>query len=280
MTLFIDDTGRHVSIAVYNTVAKTTAEAAVMLPVGARFVLKNPFLKCGNNQWRTLRVDQPDDLVLLDLPVGGARNDTTGISTRVLVVGDGDFSFSAAVARLSKSAHITATSLDSREKVCAKYLKAEANLDELQASAHVTLLHGVDATQLVEKLTFETNNRGFDCVMWNFPYPIGKGSIFGDPCTELMRGFFRSVSSVLADGGQVRMTLARGQGGTTKELHPENHISWRIEDVAAEEGFDLEEVLPFDASEYVGYEPRRVGPQNTSCYSMRFHPTQLYRFIE
>ena len=62
------------------------------------------------------------------------------------------------------------------------------------------------------------------------------------------------------DGGQVEVTLAMGQGGTTKELHPENRNPWRIEDVAAEEGFDLMEVLPFEAMAYDGYEPRRVGP--------------------
>jgi len=51
------------------------------------------------------------------------------------------------------------------------------------------------------------------------------------------------------------------QADTTKELHPENKDPWRIEDVAAEQGFDLKEVLPFEASAYDGYEPRRVGPQ-------------------
>jgi hypothetical protein len=62
-TLLADDTGQHVRIAVYNTGAATTAEAAVALPLGARFVLKNPFLKRCNDQWLGLRVDQPDDLV-------------------------------------------------------------------------------------------------------------------------------------------------------------------------------------------------------------------------
>jgi len=63
MTLPADDTGRHVRIAVYNTGATTSAAAAAALPLGARFVFKNPFLKRCNDQWLGLRVDQPDDLV-------------------------------------------------------------------------------------------------------------------------------------------------------------------------------------------------------------------------
>jgi len=73
----------------------------------------------------------------------------------------------------------------------------------------VKVKHRVDATRLVSKM----KKRSFDCVVWIFPYPLGKGVIFGDSCEELMRGFFRSVDSVLEDGGQVQVTLARGQGG-------------------------------------------------------------------
>jgi len=67
-------------------------------------------------------------------------------------VGDGDFSFSAALARRGESAHITATSLDSRQKVCTTYRKAAANLTELHASESVRVRHGVDATQLMRTL--------------------------------------------------------------------------------------------------------------------------------
>jgi len=58
----------------------------------------------------------------------------------------------------------------------------------------------------------KTKVHSFDCVVWNFPYPMGKGKIPGDVCAKLMRGFFRSVNRVLEDGGQVRVTLAMGQG--------------------------------------------------------------------
>ena len=153
--------------------------------------------------------------------------------------------------------------LDSQQDVCTTYRKAAANLAELRGSANVRVVHGVDATQLVSTLKPARNTKvrtSYDCVVWNFPYPMGEGRIPGDVCGELMRGFFRSVSSVLEDGGQVRVTLAMRQGGTTKELQSQR--GWRIEDVAENEGFDLIEVLPFKASVYDGYEPRRAGPRN------------------
>jgi hypothetical protein len=51
-------------------------------------------------------VDHPDDLVPLDPPLSGARKNVAGISARVLVVGDGDFSFSAALARSGEAVQV------------------------------------------------------------------------------------------------------------------------------------------------------------------------------
>jgi hypothetical protein len=43
-----DTTGQHIRLAVYNTDAKNNDDARRFLPLGARFALKNPFLK----RWR------------------------------------------------------------------------------------------------------------------------------------------------------------------------------------------------------------------------------------
>lgn len=54
----------------------------------------------------------------------------------------------------------------------------------------------------------------FDRVLFSFPHCGVKGQIHRN--RDLLAGFFRAVGSsgVLAEGGQVEVTLARGQGGT------------------------------------------------------------------
>jgi hypothetical protein len=79
-----DESGQHIRLSVYNTPAKDDAGAQAFLPLGARFALKNPFLKRCNDQWLGVRVDQPAALVRLDLlPLQAG--------SRLLVLGDGDF---------------------------------------------------------------------------------------------------------------------------------------------------------------------------------------------
>ena len=72
----------------------------------------------------------------------------------ILLVGEGDFSFALALARLrGESLELTATSLDSEEEVLRRYggVGVARTLDEL-ARAGVRVLHGVDATRLHEYL--------------------------------------------------------------------------------------------------------------------------------
>ena len=67
----------------------------------------------------------------------------------VLLVGEGNFSFARALARRfgGLGTRIVATSYDTREQVLAKYPDATEILEELN-TAGVTVVHGVDATQL------------------------------------------------------------------------------------------------------------------------------------
>eukprot|EP00854_Cymbomonas_tetramitiformis_P009416 gene9416-11154_t len=262
MAVVADHTGQRVRLAVYGTDAGSEEEAQRLLPVGARFALRNPLLKRCQDHWLGLRVDYPEDLVRLDPPLTG----------RVLVLGDGDFSFSAALARLNAApepggggppARITATSLDSRGDVLGKYCGAEGNLESLGLDPNVEVWHGVDATQLSELGAQLQDEELWRCVIWNFPYPVlprgrGAGSVLASYAAggELLRQFLRSVDAVLAPGGEVRVTLAAKQGGTTREAAA-SLPGWNAEEAAAEVGFDLWEVIPFDAAWYNGYEPRR-----------------------
>ena len=162
MTVVADDAGQRIFIYVYNSAARTTDDARTLLPVGARFALKNPFLKRLSDLWLGLRVESPCFLVRLDLlPLPNGH--------RLLVLGDGDFSFSSSLAQQQQvmnsrwqqrqhlsntaavsSAHepapapatIVATSLDTREEVVEKYSRADACLTQLESLPQASVLFG------------------------------------------------------------------------------------------------------------------------------------------
>ncbi|KAM7250001.1 hypothetical protein ACFE04_021884 [Oxalis oulophora] len=67
---------------------------------------------------------------------------------KILLVGEGDFSFSLCLARAFGSAsNIYATSLDSHDELVIKYKNAKCNLEELQ-NLGASLLHGVNASSM------------------------------------------------------------------------------------------------------------------------------------
>ncbi|XP_056842096.1 heavy metal-associated isoprenylated plant protein 41-like isoform X2 [Raphanus sativus] len=87
---------------------------------------------------------------------------------QILLVGEGDFSFSCSLAtRFGSASNICASSLDSYDDVVRKYKKASSNLDTLNRLG-ASLLHGVDATKL--QLHPHLNSRRFDRIIFNFPH--------------------------------------------------------------------------------------------------------------
>jgi hypothetical protein len=141
-----DEGGQCVMLQIFNMKGvKTTVQGLPQFPVGSRFCLKNPFLKLGQDSWPLLRVDQPFDFQRLDIPP---------LEGSILVLGDGDFSFSVALAKDNKSrgrAHITATSLDSRKSVESTYGKGIC-----QRYAKIDAL--LSTTELIQQLLTRTPN--------------------------------------------------------------------------------------------------------------------------
>ncbi|KAL9382879.1 hypothetical protein Peur_023202 [Populus x canadensis] len=71
---------------------------------------------------------------------------------QILLVGEGDFSFSWCLARsFGSGSKIVASSLDSYDVVIQKYKKAKTNLESLKELGASTL-YGVDASSLVLEL--------------------------------------------------------------------------------------------------------------------------------
>jgi hypothetical protein len=150
---------------------------------------------------------------ILALKSNGDSQVPLGVPLRgkILVLGDGDFSFSKAIALQTLAqggkAHITATSLDSRANLLAKYGKAADNLRALRFMPHVRVHHGVDATNLEETLCPQLKHQSptYDAIVWNFPYPVQLRSPSCSPGegSALLVGLFSNVGPFLVPEGEV-----------------------------------------------------------------------------
>jgi len=180
---------------------------------------------------------------------------------RTLIIGDGNFSFSLALARLFGSgSNITATSYDTEHTVTQKYEEASQKLVLLQELG-TTIFHGVDATQL--HIYLPQNQKGksynlaklsppYDRIIFNFPH-AGAGikdqarNVFTNQ--QLLLGFFQSSQSLLSEEGEIHVTLRTGLP----------YDKWEIVKLAGStQALRLRNVIPFDFTLYEGYEHRRT----------------------
>lgn len=180
---------------------------------------------------------------------------------RILLVGEGDFSFSAALLAAYKSAmyrptgkpdpKILATSLDTREELATKYGgRVNTVLAGLVKGGH-TVLHGVDAARLSEHP--ELSGQSFDCIVFNFPHISGAKNQKEDVKRnrKLLRAFFGHALRMLTDRGRIIVALRSTPF----------YDSWRIEKLAAPVlVLDAKEKFPGDIWLTLNYAPVRTNP--------------------
>ncbi|KAL7126482.1 hypothetical protein ABFS83_14G190800 [Erythranthe nasuta] len=186
---------------------------------------------------------------------------------RILVVGDGDFSFSAclAVAFVSAS-NMIATSLDSISFLNENYAKAAWNIEELTSRGCV-VMHGIDATKMANHPLI--GHLKFDRVIFNFPFT----GFFKNLSREsqlrrhrrLVNLFMKNAKEMISSGGEIHIS------------HKTNgfHIEWNLESIASSHGLRLIEAVKFNHREYPGY--------NTKCgfggdNIFNCNPSRTYKF--
>ncbi|KAJ0249977.1 Heavy metal-associated isoprenylated plant protein 41 [Hirschfeldia incana] len=168
---------------------------------------------------------------------------------QILLVGEGDFSFSCSLAtRFRSASNICASSLDTYDDVVRKYKKGRSNLETLKRLG-ASLLHGVDATKL--QLHPHLNCRRFDRIIFNFPHAGFHGketdSSLIKKHRELVFGFLHGASHMLRADGEVHVSH--------KNKAPFCH--WKLEELASKCSLALTQCVAFDKSEYPGYENKR-----------------------
>ncbi|WVZ15987.1 hypothetical protein V8G54_013553 [Vigna mungo] len=170
-------------------------------------------------------------------------------SQDILLVGEGDFSFSLSLARTFGTAeNMVATSLDSRLSLVLNYAKASQNLKELE-DLGCTIVNQVDAKAMAQHPLLE--HRKFDRIIYNFPHAGFRGRESDDYQIELhkdlVRGFLQNAKVLLRFFGEIHITH--------KTKHP--YTLWDIEDLASCEGLRLDGEVKFNKALYPGYNNKR-----------------------
>ena len=97
---------------------------------------------------------------------------------RILLIGEGDFSFSASLLNEHGCTFLVATTLDKQTVCRSKYPQSAAHVKGLEDEEDCRVLYGVDATKLGKPGVLESGGRDvrkgrFDKVVFNFPHVGG-----------------------------------------------------------------------------------------------------------
>ncbi|CAH0517761.1 unnamed protein product [Peronospora belbahrii] len=173
----------------------------------------------------------------------------------VLVLGDGDFSFSRSLVKHRGTGRgVFATSFDSEKEVGNKYSNAPECMAAVK-SAQGLVLHDVDATKLLELPRQVKTGMGmkmipdfFQYIVFNFPHS-GQQRVHIN--RALLLNFFESARNRLLLHGEAHVTL--------KTRPP--YSNWFIEDQAKDAGFVMKDRRRFDIRLFPGYRHRTTDPR-------------------
>lgn len=178
------------------------------------------------------------------------RRDIFAPGDSVLLLGEGNFSFSVGLLNIGLELKLTAT--------CYESILTEKQITncEILRSHGVRVLSGIDATKIHE--CEPLMGKRFNKIIFNFPHTGGKMKI--NKNRELLCLFFGSASNLLAlPGGNIVVSLCSGQGADYlgKRIWSD---SWQVVDMAGHANLLLIECSLFDWSLFPAYS--NVGYRN------------------
>lgn len=175
----------------------------------------------------------------------------------LLIVGDGDFSFSRSVATQLRNGHnVIASTWETEEDLIKSYANAKGNVHSLVARG-ANVEYQVDATNMHKnrRLLSIVRGRSPDVIVFNMPYVRFKQSENFPPThprhRDLIRQFLRSARLMKGFRGRVHITQRIDRLGI-------DHL--RVPEIAREEGFEVKQTVPVDdeklKSLFPGYESK------------------------
>ncbi|MCJ1260162.1 hypothetical protein MMC22_000021 [Lobaria immixta] len=171
-------------------------------------------------------------------------------SHRILLVGEGNFSFAHSLLVQHACTSLVPTCLDTPAELVHKYPQAAAHISALEHEDEVKVLYGVDATKL-QKGGKEVRKGAFDRIVFNFPHVGGLTKDVNRQVRynqELLVGFFKSATPLLAPGGSIVLTVFEG----------EPYELWNVRDLARHVGLKVGRSFRFQADAYPAYEHART----------------------
>ncbi|KAK3063325.1 hypothetical protein LTS18_001325 [Coniosporium uncinatum] len=189
---------------------------------------------------------------------------------RILLVGEGDFSFSRSLVAEHGCADITATCFDSREELLEKYPQSASHIRYIEGEGQ-KVLYGVDATKLAQKEL--KAGEGYERVLFNFPHTGGKSTDVNRQVRynqALLVGFLNACKPLLATGRQADYhTGVEGLGGEgggggaaptviVTLFEGEPYTLWNVRDLARHCGYVVRTSFRFQAGAYPGYRHART----------------------
>lgn len=169
---------------------------------------------------------------------------------RTLLLGEGDFSFAAALSILwGDSTNLVATAYDDEDIAIGKYVGLRENVETVRGVGG-TVVFCVDATQCHTHALLRRFGL-FDRIIFNFPHAgAGIKDQKRNVATNqsLLRATFTASVQLLAPGGQMHITLKRGQP----------YDSWGAVVIAKMCGLRVLSCSTFSPEAFPGYAHRRT----------------------
>jgi len=205
-----------------------------------------------------------------EAPAAAAPSSSLESDARVLILGEGNFAFAAALALdWGACPKLTATTNCSKASTLADDAEAEDNLETVKAFGG-SVLFRVDATELhASEEVVRRGGKGYGRIVFNFPLAVecGSGSGSGaqsgaqqaiDPNQKLLRGVFKSIlrSRLLCESsGELHLTLS---ASTAAE--------WKLLEMARIAGLRVKSCCPFDETRYHGYAAPAASARDAVTY--------------
>lgn len=210
-----------------------------------------------------------------------------GVYEHILLVGEGDFSFTRSLVEDHGCANVTATSFDAEEEVLEKYPSFEETRTMLRELAPpVPLHHGIDATQLSSYKALKCDRddedegaeadepvSGWDTIVFMFPHTGGLSTDVNRQVRSnqaLLVGFFKACLETSSAKQRLRILEQQANRPNLVQRKPveflkmggrimvslfegEPYTLWNVRDLARHAGLRVVESWKFDWSQYPSY---------------------------